>query len=176
MEEFLKEKGERVMQIEAKIGDDKYEADVEAELKVDKNNLDEELSKQAAKLGYFATLAEMLRTKLARRKLATEVLDAMLYKELREKLESEVTGSRGPTEAQVHSELVLDKRYQQARGELIDIDAQFREFYAFVGALNQRGTMVAALAKMMALEFGSSGSSIRRDAGEAKMKTKGGEA
>ena len=117
----------------------------------------------------------MLRTRLARRKLATEILDAMLYKELREKLEGEVTGTRGPTEAQIHSELVLDKRYQEARTEMIDIDAQFREIYAFVGALNQRGTMVAALAKMMALEFGSSGSSIRRDVGETKMKRKGGE-
>ncbi len=175
MEEFLKNKGERKMQIEAQIGDEKYKADIEAELKVDKNNLDEELSKQAAKLGYFATLAEMLRTKLARRKLATEILDAVLYKETREELEKATTSGRGPTEAQIHAETVLDERYQQARTELIDIDAQFREFYAFVGALNQRGTMVASLAKVMALEFGSSGSSIRRDVGESKIQKKGGE-
>ena len=30
MEEFLREKGEREMHIEAKVGDEKYEADIEA--------------------------------------------------------------------------------------------------------------------------------------------------
>lgn len=157
-QESLTRTREGKVEITAELKNETYAIDIQAELKVDKNNLSDELSRQAARLGFYAVLAELLRSKFEHKKLDLEVSGAQLYKKHQKKLEA--TGTR-VTEKAISSQLSLDPQFVAEKEALLKAELQYREVYALANAFSQRGMMLMSLAKLDAVEYSFEGSAVK---------------
>ena len=124
-----------------------YEGDIAADLKVDKNNLTDEMEEQPSKYAWWASLTELVRLRHNQKKLDLSIYEADLDKKFRE----EADGGK-VTEAQMKGLVQRDTKWQQLNRDLFELKYQVGVLEAASWAFSQRADMIKALAPSLAYE------------------------
>ncbi|GAF94309.1 unnamed protein product, partial [marine sediment metagenome] len=133
--------------------------DLQAALKIDKVNIDQECADQASNYAYWAAMSEEAQAEARRLKICVEVQLAELDRTVRADL---VEQNVKVTEASVSQIIKRDSRYRELQEQLIDAEKNAAILKVAERSFWSRKDMVSTLAHLVMRETGQEGS-IRRD-------------
>jgi len=119
-----------------------YEKDLSEDLKIDKNNITDEMMKQAGKFAWWATLYEFANDKVARMKRQLEVLEATLSSHYRNELAKD---GKKTTEKEIDSAVKLDESYEAMKSMFMDAVKQASVLGVARDSFGQRKDMLRSL-------------------------------
>lgn len=145
---------DRDVKVRILVGSERHEFSVQEELRIDRDDLDSELARQAAHYAWFSILYERARgERVALEGELTEV-EARLDQEIRLKgpekrpLDPESKGlDKKPTEAAIKMAVRTDPRFSETMHRLQRAEQDERLLGAIESALVQRKDMLVALAR-----------------------------
>lgn len=126
---------------------ERFEFSSAAELLIDRDDLDTELARQAAKYAWFYLLRERARHEKAELEALYEDTSYEVDQEVRKSLEKKVT------ETEIKAIVRSNGKLKQIAKKLRDLEANDRQIYAFVQALEQRKDLLVSLARSRNLEM-----------------------
>jgi len=132
---------------------DEGDIDLAAELKIDRNNLSEEMEEQASRYIYWAVLAEESAANVNRAKMHLEILEGELIKEYRTNLEREASGRI--TDTMVGAAVHSDKRYIRAREDMVDLQRHAGVMRSAERAFAMRKDALIQVAWLAKMEYGA---------------------
>lgn len=122
-----------------------YDKDLDADLSIDKNNIEKELMSQAGKFAWWSTLAELSRDKVNRSKKDLEVFEAQACQAIR--AEKSKLGEK-ITEGGIGELMRLLPEWQQKKDFLLEAQKQAGVLDSAREAFMQRQFMLRSLAGM----------------------------
>ena len=126
--------------------------DFQADLRIDRNNLQEEVASQPSLYAYWAARAEEAEHNLEHLKLQTEIMSANLDKEARAAFNAE--GKEKPTIEQIANRIKRDPRWQAQQNALLEAKRQLGICRAAERACYQRKDMLWCLVQLQNREYG----------------------
>jgi len=130
------------LEVQTEIGGVEYNATLEEDIEIDPSDLDAEFVEQPRKFAWWAMVCELAKDQLARRKYDLEKLYAVVDADRRmDAVKSKVK----KTERMIENEVITDKRYQQAKLDMLDAKRQHGILYAGKQAFEQRKEMLISL-------------------------------
>jgi hypothetical protein len=124
---------------------ERYQTNLDDALAIDRDNIDEELSMQAQKFGFWGSLhiaACGLRDDLKR---DLDLLEAQLASEIRDP-------DKKATEKSIKQEVIQNKRYQDLNDRYLEAKRQVDVIYVGREAMTQRKDMLVSLATTLRRE------------------------
>lgn len=119
-----------------------YNKNLDEDLRINKNNLQEEIMQQAGKYAWWATLYELASDKEARAKRDLEVLEATLYKAYRDELTKD---GKKTTEKEIDTFVKLDPQYSKQKDAYMDSIKQASILGVAKDSFSQRKDMIRSL-------------------------------
>lgn len=150
----ISELGNMNITLDLKIGDTKSleKISISDVFQVDRTNINEELSNQAALYAYFAVLASDAEAEAQEAKFDKEVLEAQKYAEYREACEKSKDGTK-ITEALLKNLVINDEDVKKAELRLINSDKTASILTKLERAMAQRKDMVFSIASNARMEL-----------------------
>lgn len=129
------------------VGNEKHDFSTQAELMIDRADLDTEMARQAAHYAWFSVLHERARSERVRLEAEYDASFARIDGEIRDTLDKKTT------EAAIKARIRSDKRLLEAEKKLQHSEHSEKLLGALVEALYQRKDLLIALARSRHLEM-----------------------
>jgi len=133
---------DRDVMVRILVGTERHEFSTQEELRIDRDDLDTELARQAAHYAWFAVLYERARGERVALEGDMESLEARLDQEIRLK-----SVDKKPTETAIKTAIKSDPRFMDTMARLLRAEQDERLLGAIESALVQRKDMLIALAR-----------------------------
>lgn len=147
------------MNLELKIGEEKFERNVSSDLEVDENDLDELLCNQASLYAYYSLYLQKATHERDQAQFLLEQITNKCIQTAREELD--ITTKR-VTDKQIMAVVDSSDDVLRAKSEYIDAVYRRDQLYSLVRALEQKKDAIITLAYKKRSEIEALGSSVSR--------------
>jgi hypothetical protein len=123
------------------------DVDLETELRIDVNNIDEELKDQPTLFAWYCAVYEHTSYILSRLKVQLQELEAEIIEELRNR--AQVSGQVRLTEKMIDAQMKLDKRWQDLQDLIAEVQRNVNLSRVAKDAFQQRRDMLISLVSLV---------------------------
>jgi len=125
-------------------GEERVSVDYEKDLRIDEDNLDEELKKQPALYAYYGKLLAIQKSKVEQEKNELKEYEARLYLFIRDRLQTD--SKKRPTQAEIEATMLKDRQLKERKERLIQLQTVLDLLWAIKDGLAQKQHVLLTLA------------------------------